>query len=115
MLKIIASICHCCIIIVEFIFAAPPVDLSDVKLEPDEGELELQLALNKARKLKQIEDMISQSTAERVKLSWLFSSNLLYHFILFTDLFIFALHGSCTCKNIECIHSDVSVNINCNR
>jgi hypothetical protein len=49
------------------IFSAPPVDLSDVKLEPDEGELELQLALNKARKLKQIEDMMSQTTAERVR------------------------------------------------
>ncbi|CAB3375524.1 Hypothetical predicted protein [Cloeon dipterum] len=35
----------------------PEVDLSDVRLDPDEGELELQLALNKARKLKQIKDL----------------------------------------------------------
>ncbi|KAL0267470.1 UNVERIFIED_CONTAM: hypothetical protein PYX00_009728 [Menopon gallinae] len=32
---------------------APPIeDLSDVKIEPDEGEIELQLALSKARKMK---------------------------------------------------------------
>lgn len=33
--------------------------VTDIKMEPDEAELELQLALNKARKLKQKEVHVS--------------------------------------------------------
>ncbi|KAG8223738.1 hypothetical protein J437_LFUL003103 [Ladona fulva] len=44
----------------------PPEDLSDVKLEPDDSELELQLALNKARKLKQKEALETRPTIEKV-------------------------------------------------
>jgi len=41
--------------------------LSDVKLEPDEGGLELQLALNKARKLRQMQDLKPKKHIESVR------------------------------------------------
>ncbi|XP_046388909.1 U4/U6.U5 tri-snRNP-associated protein 1 isoform X1 [Ischnura elegans] len=44
----------------------PPEDLSDVKLEPDDSELELQLALNKARKIKQKEALENNSSVEKI-------------------------------------------------
>ncbi|XP_071454399.1 U4/U6.U5 tri-snRNP-associated protein 1 [Hetaerina americana] len=44
----------------------PPEDLSDVKLEPDDSEMELQLALNKARKIKQMEALENKSSVEKV-------------------------------------------------
>jgi hypothetical protein len=50
-----------------YFVTAPMEDLSNVKLEPDEGELELQLALNMARKLKQRKELMARpSLAETV-------------------------------------------------
>jgi hypothetical protein len=56
-------------------FLAPPEDLSDIKLEPDEGELELQLALNKARKLKQLRDFKPTKHIESVSITSYFYLN----------------------------------------
>lgn len=44
----------------------PPADLSEVKVDPDEGELELHLALKKARKLKQLESVEVKPSVEMV-------------------------------------------------
>ncbi|XP_067010200.2 U4/U6.U5 tri-snRNP-associated protein 1 [Anabrus simplex] len=45
----------------------PPIeDLADVKIEPDDTELQLQLALKKARKLKQLEKQETKASVEKV-------------------------------------------------